>query len=111
MSDWRDTVRADVDALLSDAPQVTRKYDTFAGNIEPEAMAFVHRAAQARRMSTASYFRRAVMAFAAHDAGIPFSEILEIDPRVTRETGFGVTDIDGTGFGPWEILELAQVAP
>ena len=50
--------------------------------------------------------RRAAMAFAAYDAGIDVLELFAMDPRVTRETGVGMVDPEGTGFGDWRIKKL-----
>lgn len=63
-------------------------------------------ASQARKMSLAAYVRRATYAMAAHDLGLPLSDLLERDPRVTRETGFAIDDPDGVKFGHWEIERL-----
>lgn len=74
----------------------------------PGAIGMVHEAARARRMTSAAYMRRAALAFAAHDLGLPLSDALERDPRVTRETGFSVRDPEGTKFGHWEIEGLVD---
>ncbi len=101
--DWRAIVRADVDAIRPDSD--SGKTST---NIEMHTPAhqIVERAAQARRMTTASYMRRAAMAFAAYDAGIDVLELFAMEPRVTRETGTGMVDPEGTGFGDWRIKKL-----
>lgn len=72
----------------------------------PGAYGIVLQAAKERRMSTTAYLRRAALAMACHDLGIPFSDAMDRDPRVTRETGFAVNDPQGTKFGLWEIETL-----
>lgn len=54
----------------------------------------------------AAYTRRAVMAFAAHDLGVPLSELVGHDPRMSRDTGLSMPDPDGKRFGAWEIESL-----
>lgn len=54
----------------------------------------------------ASYTRRAVMAFAAHDLGVPLSDLVGHDPRMARDTGAPMSDPEGKRFGAWEIESL-----
>jgi len=72
----------------------------------PGALGMVIKAAKGRRMSLAAYLRRSALAMACHDLGVPLSDALKFDPRVTRESGFAVDDPDGTQFGNWEIERL-----
>ena len=65
-------------------------------------------AAQGRKMSLSSYMRRAIYAMAAHDLGLPVSDLISRDPRVARETGFAIDDPDGVKFGPWGISALIE---
>jgi len=75
------------------------------------AAGIVIEAAKARRLSLPAYIRRAAYAFACFDLGLPLSDALTRDPRVTRDTGFPVEDVDGALFGPWEIAALVKEAP
>lgn len=63
-------------------------------------------AAHLRKLSVGGYLRRAAFAFACHDLGLPLSEALARDPRMTRQTGYAAVDPEGTIFGPWEIERL-----
>ena len=103
--DWRAIVSADVDAIRPDHDSGITKV---IFDMRSPAHQIVERAAQARRMSVGAYSRRAAMAFAAYDAGIDVLELFAMDPRVTRETGVGMQDPDGTGFGDWRIAGLEQ---
>lgn len=66
----------------------------------------VRLAAKIRRLSPAAYMRRAVLAMVAHDLELPLSDLIERDPRMSRESGFAVEDPQGTKFGQWEIERL-----
>lgn len=66
----------------------------------------VLKAAAARRMNLSAYLRRAGYAMACHDLGIPLSEVLAMDPFVSRENGRRMRDAEGTKFGRWEIGSL-----
>ena len=68
-------------------------------------------AAKARKMSVGGYLRRAAFAMACHDLGLPLSEALSRDPRITRDTGYAALDPEGTKFGPWEIERLVGETP
>jgi len=72
----------------------------------PGAYGAVVTAAKARKLSTAAYVRRAALAMAAFDLEIPLIQLLERDPRMSRETGLPVSDPRGRRFGPWVITGL-----
>lgn len=103
--DWRDVVRADVNSM---PPSVSDRngLNKITTDFRFAAYGIIAGAARMRRMSLASYLRRAGLAMAAYDLGIELKALLEIDPRVARETGFVVSDPDGTLFGRWEIRAL-----
>lgn len=107
VTDWRARMLADVAAL----PARTASYD------HPDAIAvpvdflmgphgMLLGAARRRRVSVVAYVRRAAYAMVAHDLGIPLTELTLRDPRMSRETGFGVRDPEATKFGEWEIASL-----
>jgi len=97
---------ADIDAL----PASRRNERAGAARVDTDfilaAYSIVRQAARERRMSVQAYVRRAVYAMACHDLGVPVTVAFEIDPRVTRDNGFGVSDPDGTRYGSWEIEHL-----
>jgi hypothetical protein len=70
------------------------------------AFGIVVQAAKVRRISLASYMRRATLAMACRDLEIPLSEALIRDPRIARDTGTPIPDPEGVKFGPWEIEKL-----
>lgn len=102
---------ADIDALP--ATRRNRRRDIIPSDTDflPRAYGVVLEAARVRRLSLAAYIRRAVYAMACHDLNLPLSEVLEIDPRMSRETGFPVDDPEGRKFGPWEIEKLKGQGP
>lgn len=102
--DWRDTVRANV-AALPQPPRGRAASGIFVSFIGG-GLSLLREAARARGMSPTGYARRAIYAMACFDLEIPVKEAFLRDPRVTRETGLGVVDPDGTGFGPWQITGL-----
>lgn len=69
-------------------------------------LSIVRQAARERRLTLSSYVKRAAYAFAAYDLGIPVTEVLGMDPRVTRETGHSLDDADGSRFGAWQVENL-----
>lgn len=76
------------------------------------AYSVVLQAAKARRMSVAAYARRAAMAMAAHDLHLPLTEVVERDPRISRENGFTLdVPLDKPTFGLWEIERLIGEEP
>lgn len=104
--DWR----ASVAAAVAELPTAQRRGATDAApvaiDILPGAYGAVLTAARARRVSVASYVRRAALAMAAHDLQVPLAHLLERDPRMARETGASMPDPTGTRFGFWEIERL-----
>lgn len=105
---WRDAVAADVDALperRSTTPKDSTKVTVdFRGGV----YGFLLEAARSRRLSVAAYVRRATMAMVAHDIGAGVRALTRLDPRMSRENGFGVSDPEAEIFGPWEIKELSD---
>lgn len=104
--DWRERVRADVAALparrVTDRPSsIKAQTDFLIGGY-----GLVLQAAKARRVSLPAYIRRAAYAMACCDLGIPLAEVLQRDPRMSRETGLSISDPQGDKFGPWEIEKL-----
>lgn len=104
--DPRATLRAEIDALPSARRSRRPSATSITTDFLPGAYGAVLEASRVRRMSLQAYLRRAALAFAAHDLGIPVTDLLERDPRVARETGFSVEDEAGTRFGSWEIGSL-----
>lgn len=106
--DWRDVVKADVESL----PTAKARSAGGALQITSDMMPGVHRllvkAAMDRRLSLSAYVRRATMAMIAQDLGRPLAELVTMDPRMSRETGYPIRDDDGTAFGVWEIAALVQ---
>ncbi len=101
--DWREVVAANVDALpkrRSTIPEDATKVTVdFRGGVH----GFLLEAARSRGLSLAAYVRRAALAVAAHDVGVATAALTGLDPRVSRETGFSVSDPGATMFGPWQI--------
>lgn len=61
-------------------------------------------------MSVAAYVRRAAVAFAVHDTGVPWDEIMHDEPGFGiygERPGRGAIRVDGRGFGSWKIVTLA----
>lgn len=109
--DWLATLRAEVNALPNSD---TGPGDPVsAGQIDfiPGAYGAVMRAAGERRISVASFARRATYAMAAYDLRIPLQDLIDRDPRMTRNTGFAVPDPKMTRFGLWEIERLIGDQP
>lgn len=104
--DPRDTLRAEIAALPSRRTSDPVNGATISVDMLRPAYAIVIEAAKARRMSVPAYIRRAAYAFAALDLDIPLSAVLERDSRLTRDTGFPISDPEGTKLGPWEIARL-----
>lgn len=108
-SDWRDVIRADV-AAMPQAKTDRIGLNHITTDFRQAAYGMLAGAARMRRLSLAAYVRRATLAMVAYDLGIDFRQLLEVDPRVSRETGFPVNDPDGTLFGPWAIAALETEA-
>lgn len=95
-------------AISSLPPSSNAGRRMFKTPIPEDAAILVGRAARGRRMTVESYLRRAAYAMAAHDLDIPVTDILEIDPSVTRRESVVVQDADGSRFGSWEIEGLVE---
>lgn len=108
VTDWRERMRADIAALPArdigyDHPDaIAVPVDFLMG---PHGMLLG--AARRRRVSVVAYVRRATYAMVAKDLGIPLAELTRRDPRMSRETGFGIRDPEATKFPGWEIEALA----
>lgn len=68
-------------------------------------------ATRKRGLPLASYLRRAVAAFIAHDLGIPFADVVAHTPYpremfATGKESFAGKHDDGKGWGDWEIDTL-----
>lgn len=105
---WRDSVRAALDSVPDARQNRRRGAEAVTTDFLPGGYGAIVRAAKARRLSLAAYVRRAAYAMAAHDLGLPLSDLIDRDPRMSRDTGFAVEDPDGTKFGPWEIERLVD---
>ena len=60
-------------------------------------------------MSVAAYVRRAAVAFAELDTGVPWEETMEGEPGFGiygERPGRGAIRVDGRGFGPWKIVKV-----
>lgn len=60
-------------------------------------------------MSVSAYVRRAAVAFAEHDTGVPWDELMEGEPGFGvygSPPGRGAIRVDGRGFGKWKIVKL-----
>lgn len=75
-------------------------------DVFPGAYGAIMQAAKTRRISVASYVRRAALALAAHDLNLSLRELVEVDPRMHRDTNMPIDDPDGRRFGAWEIESL-----
>lgn len=104
------TLMAEIDALPRSRSNRRADVVPIQTDARMGAYSVIVEAAKRRRLSAAAFVRRAAFAMAAHDLGLPLSEVLEIDSRMTRENGFAVDDPDGTKFGPWEIAALVGEA-
>lgn len=109
--DWLATLLAEVNDL-PDADNGPGD-PVSAGQVDfiPGAYGAVMQAAAARRISVASFTRRAAYAMAAHDLGIPLQDLITRDPRMARNTGFPVPDPHMKRFGLWEIERLVGEQP
>lgn len=105
--DWKAALRANVADLPDQRARPRADAVAVAADFLPGAYGAIVKAANARRLSPTSYVRRAALALAAHDLDIPLTDLLARDPRMSRQTGFGVDDPDGVKFGPWEIDGLS----
>lgn len=103
-----ESLLADIEALPRMATYGAKAHggDAYSVDFLPGALGAVQEAARGRRLTTSSYIRRAALAMAARDLDIPLSDLIERDPRMTRETGFAVSDPEGRKFGAWEIVAL-----
>lgn len=101
-----EVLRAEIAALPRVKTSRRATTVTVATDYRLGAYGIVIEAAKARRMSVATYIRRAAYAMACHDLGVPLSDALTRDPRVARETGVAFSDPEGTRFGEWEIARL-----
>lgn len=109
LEERKDALRAAIAAL----PATPERPERLGSSVQLSRRVYktIARAATARRMHLSSYIRRAAYAMAAKDLGIPLSDILALDPYVSRETGHRVSDPKGTKFGPWEIDRLVEEVP
>jgi hypothetical protein len=60
-------------------------------------------------MSVAAYVRRAAVAFAEHDTGELWDEVMSDEPGFGvygERPGRGAIRVNGRGFGPWKIVKL-----
>lgn len=100
-----DSLQADIDALPT-VEDKRRRGIPMNTDALPAAHSVVVEAARSRKMSLSAYVRRAAYAMACRDLGLPLAEVLERDPRVSRDTGLALSDPTGTRFGRWEIERL-----
>lgn len=66
-----------------------------------------------RNISLTGYMRRAAAAMIAHDLGIPFEEVVRHGSQPAPYAGNGGgrltrTSDDGTGQGPWNIIDVGE---
>lgn len=109
--EWVDSLRATLADLPE--PRVNRRPDAFTVTADflPGAAGAVIKAAGARRLSPTAYVRRAALAMAAHDLGVPLTDLLQRDPRMSRQSGHPIADPKGDRFGPWCITGLTGGTP
>lgn len=105
--DWKAALRANVADLPEQRARPRPEAVAMSPDFLPGAYGAIVKAANARKLSPTSYVRRAALALAAFDLDIPLTDLLARDPRMSRQTGFGVDDPDGVKFGPWEIDGLS----
>lgn len=105
--DWRDVVRADLDALptRSEPTRAARRPVSVA--LADPVESLLKQQAEKRGISRASYAKRATMALLALDLGIRLADLTRMDPRLVRETGYTIEDPEGAAFGPWELEGFA----
>lgn len=109
--EWVDSILAAVDDLPETRGGRPDGVFTVTADFLPGAAGAIQKAAVARRLSPTSYVRRAALALAAHDLGIPLTDILQRDPRMARPSGYPVPDPHGDRFGPWCITGLTGGKP
>lgn len=94
----------------------TEREDGLAIRFDRPFRALLDEAAMRRGMSMAGYCRRAVIAFIAHDLGLPVAEVGQHMPRPTiyqlhRGSGNKTLTRDNlTGYGPWVITGLEEAS-
>ena len=103
VSDWRARILANVEALPESQAEGPK---TVRANIPFGPLGMVQRAARKRGVAISSYLKRSVYAMAAHDLGLPLSDFLARDSRISKHTNLGFDDPSGTRFGQWEIDRL-----
>lgn len=108
LEERRASLLADIEALPARRSGKREDLIQVQGDFLDSTYGIVAEAARERRMAVASYMRRAAYAMACHDLDLPLSDAFKRDPRVTRETGFGVLDPEGVKFGDWEIESLKE---
>lgn len=109
--DWRDIVRADIAALPDRRGTEDAEATKVTADLLPGAYSIIREAAKVRRVSLSAYVRRAVLALACYDLGLPYSDAMRADSRITNMSGFPISDPDGTRFGAWEIAALKEGEP
>lgn len=103
---WRESMKAQINSLPTAASASRPEAVDIRLDVLPGAYGAILQAASARRVTVASFMRRAALAMAAHDLEIPLRELVERDPRMARDINMGVDDPTGRRFGAWEIAEL-----
>lgn len=100
---WRQILLDQIDSKIS--PRTRRSVGI---NFPPDMQRVVLRAAREREISMASYVRRAAVAFAVHDLGLDWDEVMQEEPGVRTFGGTLKTETKakGRGFGRWLIKEL-----
>lgn len=108
--DWKATLRAEIDALPSVGGAMRSEGSvTCSTDFLPGAWGAIVHAARGRKITTNSYVRRAALALAAYDLGIPVTDLFERDPRVAKFSGVPINDPSGLRFGVWGIVDVQAV--
>lgn len=104
--DWRDVVKADVEALPESILRVPAGSVAVNVRLKGDVYALLDQAAKKRALLPSSYARRAVLAMLAHEMGVPLAELTAMEPALARDTGYAISTPDPEAFGPWEIATL-----
>jgi hypothetical protein len=104
-NDWRARVLSEVAGTLKKGARRGTRVSRLSIEIPPgQLIHLLGLAAQRRGTSPTGYIRRAMLAFIAHDLGIPFRTVVGSDPRFSPPGArHPIHDPEGKLGGPWEI--------
>lgn len=109
--DWRDKLRADVQ--VSSARAAANTYAS--ARLDTPLRAAVALAARNRNLTEQAYIRRALIGFVAFDLHLPWSDAVDLDPRLSTADASGFSrrlrDEDGMRHGSFHIERLVMPPP